>query len=194
MGFFGKIMGLDSDKKKDQFQKFDNEELFEKKVRLERKYDEIVRLIEQKDKEINSLIDKSKGTNPNEKMRIANSIRTLQEKKVGFDNNLRTIEEDLRALSLIEDIKRHDEIKEIGIIHKINFETAQQELIERKVKGEERNEKVQNLAQDLSNGNVPVKYDDDTIQIFNMLNEIDKDNKEDCEPEQIKKKPLQKEE
>lgn len=184
MGIIRKIFG-DSNEKEDQINKFESKTLFEKRVQLEAKSDDLVQEIQKIEKQIDALVESSKGTNPSEKRRIASRIKTLQEKKAFKEDALFSVEQELRAVSGIEIVREGDKIPEMGVTSKINAEKMEKDLIDRRLKAQEREEKISTVTSKISATIKPAEHDSDSDEILDMLNELDEGN---LEPDYVKEK------
>ncbi len=184
MGFIRKIFG-DNQEKEDQINKFESKTLFEKRVQLEAKSDDLVQEIQRIEKQIDTLVESSKGTNPSEKRRIASRIKTLQEKKAFKEDALFSVEQELRAVSGIEIVREGDKIPEMGVTSEINAEQMEKDLIDRRLKAQEREEKINTVTSKISATIKPTEHDSDSDEILDMLNELDEGN---LEPDYVKEK------
>lgn len=182
MGFLGKIFGGN---KSTEIDKFDNETLFEKRVKLEAKSDNLVQEIKSIESHINTLVENSKGTNPSEKRRIASKIRGLQEKKISKENMLIYVEEELRAVGGIETLKDGESIPEMGVTSAINAEKLNQDLLNRRINDQEREEKINTITDNISTTIRSTGHDKDSDEILDMLNELDEGN---LGPDYVKEK------
>lgn len=183
MGLIKKIFG-GSGGGKDEISKFDDRTLTKKEIQLKNKSKNLLNDIRGAEKEINHLVEESKGKSQNEKKVNASRIKTLQDKKQALESALVAVEKQLRARDGIEIVKIGDEISTIGITDKIDDVKMSEAVIDRKIKAQETDEKVTNITQNISKSISSTKLDEDADEILNMLNEMDEG---DLEPEQVAK-------
>jgi len=183
MDLIKKIFG-GSGGKKDEISKFDDRTLTEKEIQLKSKSKKLLYDIRGAENEINHLVDESKGKSQNEKKVNASRIKTLQDKKQALESALVAVEKQLRARDGIEIVKIGDDISKIGITDEIDDVKIGEATIDRRIKAQETDEKVNNITQNISRSISSTKLDEDADEILDMLNEMDN---EDLEPEQVAK-------